>query len=128
MKNQPIEKVKKKMNSQSPNSKIVLIDKILRTQLEHTQGLMFSKKRTLLFIFSKPMRVPIHMFFVFFPIWAIWLDADKVIIDIKKAKPFMPYISHEGKATYLLEIPFTTSDETKPFRIGQKLNWKVVEK
>ncbi|MBU2522765.1 MAG: DUF192 domain-containing protein [Nanoarchaeota archaeon] len=84
-------------------------------------GLMFSKKKNLLFVFNKEQKVRIHMLFVFFPIITIWIDdenpgfchAGKQGISqhknkkIKKVKVMKPFISfHEEKAKYVLEIPY----------------------
>jgi len=69
------------------------------------RGLMFSKKKSLLFSFKKEQNIGIHMLFVFFPIIAVWIDKNK---KIKKVKVMRPFISlHEEKANYLLEIPYS---------------------
>ena len=67
---------------------------------------MFSRKKNLLFVFDKEQRVPLHNFFVFYPINLVFLDKDKKVIEIKKNfKPFTFYTS-KNKAMYLLETPF----------------------
>ena len=68
------------------------------------RGLMFSKKKNLLFEFRKEQNVGIHMLFVFFPIIAVWIDKNKKIKNVKRMKPFVSF--HEEKAKYILEIPF----------------------
>lgn len=45
----------------------------------------------------------IHMFFVFFPIAAIWLDDSFRVIDKKLAKPFRPFYAARAPARYVLE-------------------------
>ena len=67
--------------------------------------LMFSKPKTLLFIFKNPKRILIHNWFVFFPIDLIFLDKDKQIIEMKRnLKPFSWYKSKKP-ANFLIEEP-----------------------
>jgi len=68
------------------------------------RGLMFSKKRNLLFVFKKEQEVGIHMLFVFFPIIVVWMDEKKRIKAIKVMKPFVSL--HEERAKYVLEVPY----------------------
>ena len=86
------------------------------------RGLMFSKKRNLLFEFNREQKVGIHMLFVFFPIIAVWIvdekppgfsHAGKRSLSqhknkrIKKVKVMKPFVSfHEEKAKYVLEMPY----------------------
>ncbi len=66
---------------------------------------MFSRKKTLVFEFDQPTRVRLHMWFVFFPIDVILLNADKQVVEIKQNfKPFTVFTSQE-KATYCIEAP-----------------------
>ena len=78
--------------------------KICKTPWSRARGLMFSKKRNLMFVFDKEKRIPLHMFFVFFPIDVLFLDKNKRIVEIKKNfKPFTFYKSKE-KAKYVVEL------------------------
>jgi uncharacterized membrane protein (UPF0127 family) len=45
----------------------------------------------------------IHMFFVFFPIAAIWLDDSFCVVDKKLAQPFRPFYAPRAPARYMLE-------------------------
>ena len=45
----------------------------------------------------------IHMFFVFFPIAAIWLDDSFRVVDRKLARPFRPFYAARAPARYVLE-------------------------
>ncbi len=66
-------------------------------------GLMFSKKKNLLFVFRKEKRVTIHTWFVFFPIDLIFFDEKKKIIETKMdMKPFSMYRTRK-KVKYLME-------------------------
>ena len=78
------------------------------------RGLMFSKKpKILIFIFKKEKIVPLHMFFVFFPIDALFLDKRKRIIEIKDN--FMPfkYYKPKNKSMYIIELPAGAIKKTK---------------
>jgi len=69
-------------------------------------GLMFSKKikdKALVFDF-KSQKVSIHMFFVFFPIDLIFLNENKIVVEIKESlKPFQVY-KPKKKVRYLIEV------------------------
>ncbi|MBW2996382.1 DUF192 domain-containing protein [Candidatus Woesearchaeota archaeon] len=81
------------------------------------RGLMFSRKKNLMFVFDEEKRISLHMFFVFFPIDVLFLDKDKKIVEIKKNfKPFTFYKSKE-KAKYVVEIA-----------IGRDKEYKIKEK
>lgn len=69
------------------------------------RGLMFSKKKNILFVFPKEQKVGIHMLFVFFPIITIWLDSKKKIKKVQVMKPFISF--QEEKARYVLEVPYS---------------------
>lgn len=68
-----------------------------------SKGLMFSKPKVVFFDFKKMDYVYIHMFFVFFPIYAIVLDENYIVMEIKKLYPFVSFFSF--KSRYLVEIP-----------------------
>lgn len=92
--------------------------KICKSLLSKARGLMFSRKKNLVFVFGRPRRVSLHMFFVFFPIDVIFLDEDKKIIEIKRdLKPFRFYTSKE-KAKYAVEL----SERGKKLKIGEVFN------
>lgn len=69
------------------------------------RGLMFSKRRNLLFDLGKETRIGavIHMFFVFYPIKVYWLNSEKEIVDYKVVKPFRIAVPN-SKARYIIEI------------------------
>ena len=83
-----------------------------------TRGLMFSKKKNLVFVFNKEKRIALHMFFVFFPIDVLFLDENKRIIEIKENfRPFSCYTSKK-KAKYAVELT-----ENHNYKIGDKVNF-----
>jgi uncharacterized membrane protein (UPF0127 family) len=47
----------------------------------------------------------IHMFFVFFPIAAVWLDRDGRVVDARLARPFRPIYVPQAPARDVLEGP-----------------------
>jgi len=47
----------------------------------------------------------IHMFFVSFPIAAIWLDDDRRVVHTAFAQPWRPYYAPPRPARYVLEGP-----------------------
>ncbi len=73
--------------------------------LSRLRGLMFSKRRDLLFDLGRETRVGavIHTFFVFFKIKVYWLNSNKEIVDYKIVKPFWVSIPR-GRARYIVEI------------------------
>ena len=79
------------------------------TFLSRAQGLMFhrplTKDEALIFVERRESisRAAIHMFFVFFPIAVIWLDADKRVVDKVLAQPFRPYYAPRQPAQYYIE-------------------------
>jgi len=84
---------------------------------------MFSKQlednQSVLLKFKKEKNIPIHTFFVFFPIDAIWLNSKNKIVHIERnIKPFRPYISPEKSATSILE---TKKNKTKNLKVGDSL-------
>ncbi|MDP3966376.1 MAG: DUF192 domain-containing protein [archaeon] len=74
-------------------------------------GLMFSRRekaKALIFEFGKPVRIPIHSWFVFFPFIAIWTDSENKIVDSKVIHPFTFYVLPSERFTNLIEIPINT--------------------
>jgi uncharacterized membrane protein (UPF0127 family) len=47
----------------------------------------------------------IHMLFVFFPIAAVWLDAEGRVVDTALARPFGPFYAPSAPARDVLEGP-----------------------
>ena len=90
--------------------------KICKSFFSKFRGLMFSKKKDLLFVFENEKRRSIHMLFVFFPINVIFLDSNYVIKEVKKLYPFTFYLSN-CKSKYILESPFPID-----LKIGEKLD------
>lgn len=73
------------------------------------RGLMFRRSldpdEALVFCYARESIAgsSIHMFFVPFPIAAIWLDAERRVVDQTLAKPYRPYYASRVAAQYLIE-------------------------
>ncbi|MBI5393431.1 DUF192 domain-containing protein [Candidatus Woesearchaeota archaeon] len=93
---------------------------ICRSYLSKASGLMFSKRKNLVFVFDNEVKEPLHMFFVFYPIDALFLDKDKKIVEIKRNfKPFRFY-SPKNKAQYIIEL---AKDYQSKFTVGDQLEF-----
>jgi uncharacterized membrane protein (UPF0127 family) len=92
-----------------------------KTILSKTFGLMFSKKKDLIFIFDKEKIVPLHMVFVFFKINVLFVNKNYIIVD--KKKDFLPFTFYtpKKKAKYVIEICFNNFEN---ITIGDKLEFK----
>ncbi|MBS3135477.1 DUF192 domain-containing protein [Candidatus Woesearchaeota archaeon] len=93
--------------------------KICQSSFSKFLGLMFSRKKNLLFVFEKESRASLHMLFVFFPIWAIYLNERKETLVVKKLFPFISYFRPKQKAKYIIELV-----EEPKINIGDKIRWK----
>lgn len=104
--------------NKSTNQPIAKDYKICNSLFSKARGLMFSKKKNLIFIFKKEKRISLHMLFVFFPIWAIYLDKNKEAVFIKKLCPFISSCFPKTKAKYILELT-----EKPNIKTGDRLHW-----
>ena len=84
-------------------------------------GLMFHKKVNSAFVFplNNEQDVIIHTFFVFFPIYVLFLDKRKKVIHKTRMKPFTII---KQKARYVIEF---THKKNIPLR--HKLSWSKKE-
>jgi uncharacterized membrane protein (UPF0127 family) len=84
--------------------------------LSQIKGLMFSKKKNILFVFSNEGEHPIHSYFVGFPFHAIYLDDGMKVVDAHYVKPNTSLVKSRKPARYLLEL----CEENAP-RVGDVL-------
>ena len=85
-------------------------------------GLMFSKKqnRGFIFRFNEEKIISLHMLFVFYPIDVLFLDKNKIAVEIKENfRPFAFY-KPKKKAMYVVELPNGIVKKTKT-SIGDKI-------
>ena len=68
-----------------------------RQSLDEDEGLLLVGKR------ESRTDAAIHMFFVFFPIAAIWLDRNGQVVDAQLARPFRPLYIPRAPARDVLE-------------------------
>ncbi len=68
-----------------------------RRSLPAEEGLLLVEDR------ASIVATAIHMFFVFFPIAAVWLDDSFRVVDAKLARPFRPLYASRAPARYVLE-------------------------
>ncbi|MFQ5620779.1 MAG: DUF192 domain-containing protein, partial [Candidatus Nanoarchaeia archaeon] len=68
-------------------------------------GLMFRRRHSAVFLFTKPRRVPLHMWGVFYSIDVLVLDKTKKVKEIKRG--FRPFQFYKPKLPgyYIVEIP-----------------------
>jgi uncharacterized membrane protein (UPF0127 family) len=91
------------------------------------RGLMFHRPlredEALIFMGEKESvgLTSIHMFFVFFPIAVIWLDAEKRVVDKKLARPFRPYYASRRPAQHYLECHPSALEKVK---IGDQVEFQ----
>lgn len=70
-----------------------------RRRLDEDEGLLLVGRR------ESRTDTAIHMFFVFFPIAAVWLDGHGRVVDAKLARPFRPFYGPHAPAQDVLEGP-----------------------
>lgn len=95
----------------------------------HLRGLTFRRKLAdeegLLLVGRCESRVDtaIHMFFVFFPIAVLWLDAAGTVVDARLASPFGPLYVPRAPARDVLEGPPSLLERVS---IGERLRMTEV--
>lgn len=92
--------------------------KICSNLFSQARGLMFRMKKNLLMVFPAEQRISLHMLFVFFPIWCLYLDAGKTIVFQKKLLPFISFAFPDARAKYVIEV---TQDPK--VAVGEKVRW-----
>jgi uncharacterized membrane protein (UPF0127 family) len=102
-------------------SKVVFRKSIFRKAF----GLMLHKKihdEAHIFVFDTKRKVDLTMWFVFFPIDVLFLDAKKRIVEIKQDfRPFSNYFP-EKESLFVIELPEGTVKKKK-LKINDKLEF-----
>jgi len=70
---------------------------MFRPELGEGEGLLLVERR------ESRVGASIHMFFMSFPIAAIWLDARFRVVDTCLAEPWRPFYAPRASAQYTLE-------------------------
>lgn len=113
----------------SKKKNIIASHRVADNMFSRAKGLMFSREKDfdygLIFDLERETNIGagIHMFFVFFPINVLFLDANKEIIDIKfELKPWqMTRPRSCKKCRYIIELPIKYGK--KFYSVGDKLSW-----
>ncbi len=90
---------------------------------QKARGLMFSGQKDILFSEKKERIIPVHMWFVFYPIDLLYLDKNKVVVEIKEN--FLPFAFYfpKNKAQYILELKKGTIAQSQT-TIGDQLEFQ----
>ena len=84
-------------------------------------GLRFRKKlrkdEAVILKLPKEMEIRLSMFFVFFPITALWVNKNNIINYVENLRPFT--LSKKKKALYIVEMPLN-----KKYKMGMKFKIK----
>ena len=88
------------------------------------KGLMFSsrQKKALVFPFGSEKIISLHMLFVFYPIDVLFLDKNKIVVDMKKDFSPFTFYSSKKKVMYAVEMPSGTIKKSKT-GIGDKISF-----
>lgn len=77
---------------------------ICRTVFSQARGLMFRPKQNLVMVFPRERRISLHMFFVFYPIDVLIVNAKMKVVEIKKNfKPFT-FWTPQKEGRYVVEL------------------------
>jgi len=85
-----------------------------RRTLGQDEGLLLVGRR------ESRTEATIHMFFVFFPITAIWLDRAGRVVDVQLARPFRPLYVPRAPARDVLEGPPSLMERVQ---VGDQLHF-----
>jgi uncharacterized membrane protein (UPF0127 family) len=95
---------------------------ICKSIISQTIGLMFSEAKPLVFILKKEKIIPLHMFFVFYPIDVLFLNKKNIVVEIKENfRPFTFY-TPKNRSMYIIELPKNTAKKSKT-GIGDKVEF-----
>ncbi len=89
-------------------------------------GLQFRRRlkpnEALLLVMAKDSiaQTSIHMFFVFFPITAVWINSAGKVTHKQLAKPWRPYYASPEPAQYVLEI---SPSFLKKIKVGDEVDF-----
>lgn len=88
---------------------------MFRSALAEGEGVLLVEGR------ESRLDTSIHMFFMRFPIAAIWLDARFRVVDTCLARPWRPYYAPRAPAQYTLETSPALLDKIK---VGDELKFE----
>ncbi len=85
-----------------------------RRELASNEGLLFRWPK------AGRADTAIHMLFMRFPIAVIWLDSRGVVVDARRARPWVDFLVPKAPAQYVLELHANRLPE---FAIGDHIKW-----
>jgi uncharacterized membrane protein (UPF0127 family) len=86
-----------------------------RTKLKKGEALILVKDK------DSVANSSIHMFFVFFPIAAVWVNHKGKVTSAQLAKPWRPYYASSEPASYVIE---TAPDFLEKISVGDTLEFQ----
>ena len=86
-----------------------------RTKLQKGEALILVKDK------DSIANSSIHMFFVFFPIAAVWVNYKGKVTSAQLAKPWRPYYASSEPASYVIE---TAPDFLEKISVGDTLEFQ----
>tara|TARA_Y100000310_G_scaffold331047_1_gene403917 strand:- start:1435 stop:1773 length:339 start_codon:yes stop_codon:yes gene_type:complete len=94
------------LNNKTKNRTITNKVKYCKNFVTKGFGLMFKGKNfnPYIFIFNKEKIIPLHMWFVFFPIDVLFLDKDKKVVEIVEGLKSFGFYKPKKKAKYIIEL------------------------
>jgi uncharacterized membrane protein (UPF0127 family) len=90
---------------------------MFRSSLATDQGLLLVERR------DSRVDTSIHMLFVFMDLAVIWINSEKVVVDVVLARTWRPAYAPRRPAKYILEIHPSRLDE---FKIGDRVEFQNV--
>lgn len=90
---------------------------MFRPSLSQEEGLLLVQNQ------ESRLDAAIHMFFMGFDIAAIWLDAQKKVVDAKIARRWRPYYMPQAPAQFILEVSTFWIDH---FNIGDQVDFEKI--
>jgi len=111
-----------KLNSEKIEIKV----KFANTFFKRFKGLMFTRKSKFdyILIFDMPslsrIKNSLHMLFVFYPIFAVFLDENNIVVDKSILSPFQLHYMPKKDCKYILEMPIEFNDKIK---LNDKISW-----
>lgn len=91
-----------------------LLGLMFKKEIKESEGLLFVNER------ESILNSSIHMFFMNFDIFIVWLNSSFQVVDIRNAHKWQPFLFPQKPAQYVLELNPKMSDK---IRIGNTLQY-----
>jgi len=90
-----------------------------RRHLKSDEGLLLVQER------DSRLEAAIHMLGVWFDLAAVWINAEKQIVDVRLVRSWRPVYVPKHPASYVLELP---AERLYDFRVGDEVFFEEVSK